>query len=194
MYHVNYNQNKCCNIIVFGTKNGFFLPPYQIIFFQITLAFGLAKNFQLSYFIKHSYSHIFCGKKFLDNIPYKKLSQKLKQHSTIRKEHVLVKCLFDKVLQNLLYCKDIVKTYYIKGVHRVKKNILSQMFYKIGLFESFTKFTGEHLCWSQFLINTSLQRQSHVCSLVFCGRFFGVELSFFLKVENSDFGQISRFL
>ena len=60
-------------------------------------------------------------KKSLNNILYRKLSLNCKQHFKIRKEHVLMKCLFHKVLQYLLYCKDIVKSYYIKGVHRVKK-------------------------------------------------------------------------
>ena len=33
-----------------------------------------------------------------------------------------------------------------------------------------------------------------MCSLVFQKTFFGVELSFFLKVQRSYFGQIVRFL
>ena len=52
---------------------------------------------------------------------------------------------------NLLYCKDMVKPYYIKGVQR-DKNICSHMFYKVVALESFAKFTGKHLCWSHFLI------------------------------------------
>ena len=39
---VNYNQNKCSNIIIFGTKCKFFLPSNQLAFF---LAFGQAKRF-----------------------------------------------------------------------------------------------------------------------------------------------------
>ena len=50
---------------------------------------------------------------------------------------------------NLLYCKDMVKPYYIKGVQSVKKNHL----FAYVVLESFTKFTGKHLCWSHFLIN-----------------------------------------
>ena len=43
----------------------------------------------------------------------------------------------------------MVKTCYIKGVHRAKKHsICSQMFYKVVALESFAKFTGKHLCWS----------------------------------------------
>ena len=42
-----------------------------------------------------------------------------KQNFKIRKEHVLIKCLF-KVLAYLLYSKYMVKPYYVKGVHRVK--------------------------------------------------------------------------
>ena len=37
----------------------------------------------------------------------------------------------------------MVKPYYIKSVHRVKKNICSQMFYKLVVPESFAKLTGE---------------------------------------------------
>ena len=40
----------------------------------------------------------------------------------------------------------MVKPYYIKSVHRVKKNICSQMFYKLVVPESFAKFTGKNLC------------------------------------------------
>ena len=75
---------------------------------------------------------------------------KCKQHFKIRKKIVLIKCLFNKAL--VKYCKDLVKPYYVKGVHRFKKEICSQMFYKIVVPESFVKFTGKHLCWSQFLI------------------------------------------
>ena len=53
---------------------------------------------------------------------------------------------------NLLYCKDMIKPYYIKGVQRAKKIICLHMFYKVVVLESFTKFTGKHLCWSHFLI------------------------------------------
>ena len=39
---VNYNQNKCSNIIIFGTKYEIIIPFYQITFF---LAFGQAVKF-----------------------------------------------------------------------------------------------------------------------------------------------------
>ena len=39
---VNYNQNKCSNIIIFGANCKFFLPSNQLAFF---LAFGQAKRF-----------------------------------------------------------------------------------------------------------------------------------------------------
>ena len=61
---------------------------------------------------------------------------------TMEKNTFLIKCLFNKVLPYFLYCKDMVKPYYIKGVHRVK---CSQMFYKIVVLESFAKFAGKHL-------------------------------------------------
>ena len=66
--------------------------------------------------------HIFfLKKKSLKNIPYGKLSLNGKQHFKERKEHVLIKCLFSKVLPYLLYCKDMVKPYYIKSVQCKKK-------------------------------------------------------------------------
>ena len=53
------------------------------------------------------FTYYFVTKKYLHNIPYRKLLLNCKQHSKIRKEHVLIKCpLFNKVL---LYCKDMVK-------------------------------------------------------------------------------------
>ena len=59
-----------------------------------------------------------------------------KKHLKIRKEYILING----------------KTYYIKGVHRVTKNIGSQMFYKAIVLESFAKFTGKDLSWSHFLL------------------------------------------
>ena len=86
----------------------------------------------------------------------------------------LIKCLLNKDLSYLLYCKDIVKPIYqgysktyktkdivkpIKTKTNKKKtsvyNICSQMFYKVVVLESFTEFTGKHLRWSHFL--TKLQ-------------------------------------
>ena len=45
-----------------------------------------------------------------------------------------------------------MKPYYVKGVHRFKKKICSKIFYRIVVLESFAKFTGKHLSWSQFII------------------------------------------
>ena len=60
-YHVNYNQSKSSNKIIFWIKYELFLPPYQITFF---LAFGQAKIF----FSYHIFTSIliyilFCDKK-----------------------------------------------------------------------------------------------------------------------------------
>ena len=41
----------------------------------------------------------------------------------------------------------------------------SQLFFKIAVLKNFTKFTGEHLCWSLFLIKrpaTLLKRESSI--------------------------------
>ena len=65
MFCVNYNQNKYSNMIIFGTKYGLFLPPYQITFF---LAFGQAKRLTFLW-----------QKKFLNNIPYRKTFQNKKR-------------------------------------------------------------------------------------------------------------------
>ena len=39
-WHINDNQNEYSNIIIFGTKDVLFIPPYKITFFS---AFGQAK-------------------------------------------------------------------------------------------------------------------------------------------------------
>ena len=45
----------------------------------------------------------------------------------------------------------MVKLYYIRSVHQVKKkNISAQMFYKIVALEIFTKFTERYLYWGHF--------------------------------------------
>ena len=48
----------------------------------------------------------------------------------------------------------MVKPYYIKVVQRIKKNIRSQMVYKVVVPESFAKFTGKHQCWNHILIKS----------------------------------------
>ena len=114
---VNYNQLKCFHIMTFSTKYEFFLPTNQLTVF---LTFGQAKIF-FSYDIlmniirMNCYKHI-VTRKSLNNIPYRKLLLNYKQNSKMRKENVLIKCLSNKVLSNLLHYKDIVKPYYIKGV------------------------------------------------------------------------------
>ena len=54
---VSNNQNKYCNIIIFGTKYELFLPPYQITFFlafgQATANYFLTKNFLIIHTDKH---------------------------------------------------------------------------------------------------------------------------------------------
>ena len=64
--------------------------------------------------------YYFVTKKSLYNIPYKKVSLKFKQHSKIRKEHVLIKYVFLIRFYHpyLLHSKDVVKPYYIKGVRK----------------------------------------------------------------------------
>ena len=83
-------KTKCSNIIS-STNYEIFLPPYQLTF---CLAFGLAKRF-FSYHILINILSVnyiyFVTKIFLNNIPYWKLSLNCKQHSKIRKEHVLIK-------------------------------------------------------------------------------------------------------
>ena len=43
--------------------------------------------------------------KSLNKIPYRKLSRNCKQYSKMRKEHVLIKSLFNKIPPYLLYYK-----------------------------------------------------------------------------------------
>ena len=60
---VNYNQNKCSNIIKFGTKYELFLFPYQVTFF---LAFCQAKIFFSYHILTNILIYVlFCGKKNL---------------------------------------------------------------------------------------------------------------------------------
>ena len=73
----------------------------------------------------------------------------------------------------------MVKPYYIKGVHRVKKNICSQMFYKVVVLESFVKFTGKHLRWSHFLIKLHEDRHKESPSPV-----FSYEVFFLITPQN----------
>ena len=42
------------------------------------------------------------------------------KHFKIRKEHVLIKCLLNKVPLYLLHCKDMVKPYYINKLSKKK--------------------------------------------------------------------------
>ena len=74
------------------------------------------------------------------------------QANAIRKEHVLIKCLFNKVLSYLLYCKDMVKSLLHQRCSQSQKNTCSQMFHKIVVLKSFSRFTGKHLYWSHFLM------------------------------------------
>ena len=114
-----------------------FLSLYQTTLF---LAFGLAKIFFSHHILMNILIHmLFDDKKSLNSILYNRLTLNSKHYFKTRKPH-------------LLYYKDMVKPYYIKGVHRVKKNMCSQMFYKIVVLERFCKFRGKHLCWSHFLI------------------------------------------
>ena len=97
-------------MIIFGTNYELFLPPYQITIF---LAFGQSKIF----FNYHILMTILIYIRII-------FSLNCKKHFKIRKEHVLLKCFFNKALPYLLYCKAMVKAYYIKGVHRIKKRHL----------------------------------------------------------------------
>ena len=62
--------------------------------------------------------HYFVTERYLNNTPYRMFSLNCNQHSKARKEHAWIKCFFDKVLTISLYCKDMVKPDYIKGVQK----------------------------------------------------------------------------
>ena len=82
--------------------------------------------------------YMFCDKKnFLTIFNTEKTFQNKKKY-----------VFFKKVLPISFMLQGYGKPYYIKGVHRVKK----QMFYKVVVLEIFAKFTGKQLCWSHFLI------------------------------------------
>ena len=95
------------------------------------------------------FTYYFVTKKSLNNIPYRKTFQNKKR------------TCFNKIYFNLLYCKDMVKSYYIKGVQSVKKSSVC----KVLVLESFKKFTEKHLCWSNFL--TKLQARTISITIVF---------------------------
>ena len=58
---------------------------------------------------------------------------------------------FNKMSFNLLYCKDMVKPYHIMCSEHLKNHLFayvlqSNIYIVYKLLESFTKFTGKHLC------------------------------------------------
>ena len=73
---------------------------------------SMNKNFREFFY------HYFVTERYLNNTPYRMFSLNCNQHSKARKEHALIKCFFDKVLTISLYCKDMVKPDYIKGVQK----------------------------------------------------------------------------
>ena len=119
----------------------------SLIIKLLFLAFSHAKVFFSYHILMNILIYIkFLTKKSLDN-PYRKTLQNKKMTCFNR-------CLFNKVLLYILYYKDMVKRYYIKIVQRIKKNIRSQMVYKVVALESFAKFTGKHQCWNHILIKS----------------------------------------
>ena len=61
----------------------------------------------------------------------------------------------------------MVKQYYIKGVHRVKKPICSQMFYKVVVLESYAK-SQENMLESLFNKVAGIKRVHHSCFPMKC--------------------------
>ena len=66
--------------------------------------------------------------------------------STIKRDrsfraHISRLCYFSWLCSKSLYCKDMIKPYYIKGV---KKQLFADVLQNV--FENFAKFTGKHLC------------------------------------------------
>ena len=112
-------NNKNSIVIIFATKYERLIPPYQITFF---LAFGQSKIF----FSHRILLNILIYVLFFDKKEYLAIFR-TEKHFKTRKEHVLIKRLFNKVLPYLLHCKDMVKPYYIKGVHRVKKHLFAHV-------------------------------------------------------------------
>ena len=64
-----------------------------------------------------------------------------------------ITCLIKYVLLIRFFQISIVQWYDRTFVtFKAFRSSHSQMFYKIGVFENFAKFTGNHLCWSPFLL------------------------------------------
>ena len=76
--------------------------------------------------------------------------------------------------------------------HKRSRSSRSQVFFKIGVLENFTNFTGKHLCWSLQLYYKEIPRQVFSCEIweIIKNTFFyrtlpvvasGVHLSMILK-------------
>ena len=78
-----HSRTKTDTMIIIGTKYEFFLLPYQITCF---LPLGQAKIlFSYHILMKVLIYILFCDKKSLNNIPYRKLSLNCKKYFKIRK-------------------------------------------------------------------------------------------------------------
>ena len=85
------------------------------------------------------------------NIPYRKLSFNSKEHSKTRNKHVLT----NYVLLILMFFQMIILQRYgrILLLHQKRSEAtVCRCFNKIGVLETFSKFTGKQLCLSHFLI------------------------------------------
>ena len=77
--------------------------------------------------------------------------------------------------------------------------LYSQMFYKIGVFINFGKFTGKHLCWSLFLINYESVSYNFIektlqyrCFLIYLSRYLGYFL--YRKPPFNSFRSSGKYL
>ena len=126
-----------------SAKCEFFLPPYQLNLF---LASGEAKRFFRHHILINTLSmnyYMFLNlMKSLNKIPYRKLSLNFKEHSKIRKKHVLTKYFFPIRFCHIFYFARIWLNLTTSKAFRSSR---SKMFYETDVLEKFAKFTENPL-------------------------------------------------
>ena len=53
------------------------------------------------------------------------------------------------------YVGDGLKPYWLNSLEKARSS-RARMFFKIGVLKNFANYTGKHLCWSLFLLNSNL--------------------------------------
>ena len=130
----------------------FFFLLMKLLSFQLLIRFMISHHVLTNILITN-FCNYFVTKRSLNNTPYRKFSLTCKQHSKTRKELNLFKL-------------NVFLTRFLPYLHtaRIQLNFITfkafwsrrfQIFYKIGVFKNFAKFTGKLLRSSHhFLMRT----------------------------------------